>query len=184
VFVKKQLLGFLTVSLFSSAAMAQGGYIGIDLGTIDAELSADGFSETYRAEPTALRVRGGGLFSKHFALEGYIGLGLADDEIGGTGLDFELTQLIGANAVGIIPLGNVFSLYGKLGIASVEFEDGDGDKYDDMGLTYGFGVKFNTGSVGAVVIEYAVLPDAVNDEYGIDLNVESEMLSIGYEFNL
>lgn len=182
--MKKYFLGLLPLSFVSSVAMAQNAYVGADLAVMDVEISAEGFSQTYSAEPTAVRARGGFEFTPNIALEGYVGVGLGDDTFEDTSLDVELDSMFGANAVGILPFNDVFAVFAKAGLVAIEYTDSDDDNYEDTGFSYGFGARFNTGRVGAVTVEYSVLPDAINDEYGFDIEIESSMLAVGYQFNL
>ena len=44
------------------------------------------------------------------------------------------------------------------------------------------GAQFNVSEAAAIVLEYSFLPDADNDYWEID--VESEVISIGFQANL
>lgn len=177
--MKKQLLGVLAASLVSSGAFAQQtGYFGADLSFVSAELKVANLSEDF--DPTALRVRGGVELNQNFAIEGVVGLGLQDDEIGRFDDEAGLDTLWGVNAVGIVPLDRTFSLFGKIGLAVVEYEGDGGFSVDDSGVMFGFGGKVNFNRSGSgLVIEYTILPD-VEDE---GLEVESDMISIGAQFS-
>lgn len=182
--MKKSMLGLVAASVLSSSAFAQTGYFGADFSFISAELTADTFFGTFSedVDPTALRLRGGVEFNENFAIEGVLGFGLQDDKVGrSSDWEFELDSLYGVNAVGIIPLDRTFSLFGKVGFAALEYEDSDGDTYDDTGVSFGIGAKVNFDRRGSgMIIEYTILPDTENEEWGID--VESEMISIGAQF--
>lgn len=178
--MKKQLLALAAAVAVSPAAMAQDAYFGADFSFVSAELT-DWQGETADSDPTALRVRGGVGLSENFAIEGVVGLGLQDDEVSGTPYDLELDSLFGINAVGILPLDRTLSLFGKIGFANLEYKDSDGDTYDDTGVSFGFGAKVNFDRNGSgLVIEYTILPDTENEEY--DIEIESEMISIGAQF--
>ncbi len=178
--MKKSMLGLVAASVLSSSAFAQTGYFGADFSFISAELT-DSWDNSADSDPTALRVRGGVELNENFAVEGVLGLGLQDDKVSGTPYELELDSLFGVNAVGIIPLDRTFSLFGKIGFAKVEFKDNEGDTYDDTGVSFGIGAKVNFDRRGSgMIIEYTILPDTENEEFGID--VESDMISIGAQF--
>lgn len=184
--MKKSMLGLLAASVLSSSAFAQTGYIGADFSFISAEVSVDTFVGTYSedVDPTALRLRGGVELNQNFAIEGVLGMGLQDDEIdtilGET--EVGLDTLFGVTAVGIIPLDRNFSLFGKVGFASVEYQSDDEDySIDDTGVSFGFGGKVNFNRNGSgLIVEYTFLPDVEDED--TDIQVESEMLSVGAQF--
>lgn len=183
--MKKQLIGLLAASVVSTGAVAQnGGYIGADFSFVSSEIKWDGFLGSFSedADPTALRVRGGLQVNENFAVEGLIGLGLQDDEIGDSNVDFGLDTILGVSAVGIVPLDRTFGLFGKVGFASVEYESDDLDgSIDETGIMFGFGAKVNFDRRGSgLVIEYTILPDVEDDD--TSLEVESDMISIGAQF--
>lgn len=183
--MKKQLLALAAAVAVSPAAMAQQGYFGADFSFVSAEVSADtifgSFSDDF--DPTALRVRGGIGLNENFAVEGVLGLGLQDDEVELAGIEseFGLDRLVGINAVAIIPMDRSFSVFGKVGFASVGYEGDAGDSIDDTGISVGFGAKVNFDRNGSgLVIEYTVLPDVEDDDSSLE--VESDMISIGAQF--
>ena len=177
--MKKHLLGILCASsLLSSAAMAQDAYFGADFSFISAELKVDGFA-ALDADPTALRVRGGVGFNENFALEGVLGLGLQEDELGDTNVDLELDSLYGVYAVGIIPLDRTFALFAKAGLVVLEYEIEGVGSDDDNGLSAGIGARLNIDRNAAMTLEYTMLPD-IDDEGG---SLESDMISLGAQFN-
>jgi OOP family OmpA-OmpF porin len=119
---------FTAVALTGSAGAfeqaAPGFYIGADIG--QADFGAD--------EDTTFKLYGGYQINRHFAAE--VGYGMLYDKGGSEGTALELV------AVGIFPITNQFSVYGKLGLASVE-QDFPGGSDDGTELTYGFGVQFD-----------------------------------------
>lgn len=196
--MKKQLLGLLPCTFFSVSAMAQGMYLGVESSVVNVDYTEQfrdayyGYTDTYNDDDfaTAIKVIAGSNITPYFALEGFVGFGVMEATIGDEygSFEIELDQVLGANAVGIIPLGRVVSLYGKLGAASIEYSDDSGTSVDDSGLSYGFGIKFNTGSVGAVIVDYAIYPDIEktfpNVGYENKVTLETRMISAGYHFNL
>ncbi|NPU91746.1 MAG: porin family protein [Gammaproteobacteria bacterium] len=178
--MKKQLCMLMASALVSTAAVAdmgEGGYVGFDLSMVQGEMSFDEVPGSFDFNPVALRVKGGGTFNKYFGLEGYIGMGVQDDALEQSDYDIGIDNMIGLDALCILPVGNVLGLYGKVGVASFEYEDDYNDGYRESGLSYGVGARTYLGSM-AVVVEYTVLPDI--DEDGVE--VESDMISVGFNF--
>jgi OOP family OmpA-OmpF porin len=124
------------VSLLGAAAMAASGagfaqapavpafYIGAEVGQGDAGEEDD----------IGYKFLGGYQFHRNFAAE--VGYGILVDKG-----DVEVTtlELVG---VGMFPLGNNFSVVGKLGFASWEF-DGPSVDQDGTDLTWGVGVQWD-----------------------------------------
>lgn len=175
----KKLLLASVLGTFAITSYAEGGYLGIQFSQLDVEGDAAGYN--LDTEPTAFAFTLGHKFNPNFAVEGTLGIGQSDDgvEIQGndTGVDFEVDTYIGINAVGIVPLGDLFSLYGKLGIMSVEYSDSDGDKAEAAGIAYGVGAAVNPTEHLQVSLEYLVFPDGDYDDYKID--VDANALSLG-----
>ena len=133
--IKKWSLAMLGAAAFafSAGTLAQQSttpvpafYAGIDVGQTDAE----------NEEDTGFKIFGGYQFHRNIAAE--LGYGLLFDKSGVEITSLELT------AVGIFPLGNQFSLFGKLGFARVEAESNFGST-DDTALTFGFGAQYDIG---------------------------------------
>jgi len=126
---KKWLVAmFSTVALTGSAgAFAQaapGFYIGAEIGQADFGSSDD----------TSFKFLGGYQVNQYFAAE--LGYGMLADK-GGT--EITALELVG---IGAFPINNQFSVFGKLGFASVDFETA-GSSNDGTELTYGLGVQFD-----------------------------------------
>ena len=115
--MNKSILSILVTSALtvtSSAVFAadEGFYLGGGLGQSRTTNSTTNVSTT----GTSFKLIGGYAFNQNFAVEAeYVDLGTF---AGVTGADIKGTA-VGASAVGTIPLGEVFSLYGKVGVASV-----------------------------------------------------------------
>jgi OmpA-OmpF porin, OOP family len=117
-------LALSTGALAQMAPTVPNFYVGLEVGQTDAE----------NEEDTGFKLLGGYQFHRNIAAE--IGYGLLFDK-GGE----ELTSLE-VTAVGLFPLANQFSLFGKLGFARVEAESNFGST-DDTSLTFGFGGQFD-----------------------------------------
>lgn len=150
--------------LASTSALAEiqpGFYAGVGLGTAAIELDADSALDDFKfdSDDTAFRVFGGYNFNQYFAIEATYFDGGEPEEtvISGPGVNGTVglgtTGLI-TSMLGRLPLGEVFSLYGKLGFASYDVEGKgrvNGDVVyeldgSDEDVAYGVGAAFNFGS--------------------------------------
>lgn len=114
--MNKSMLSVLIASAlaFSSSAFAadKGFYLGGGLGQSRTTSSATNVATT----GTSFKLLGGYSFNQNFAVEAeYVDLG---SFAAVTGTDIK-GNAFGVSAVGTIPLGEVFSLYGKVGATSV-----------------------------------------------------------------
>lgn len=208
--MKKLIWGAMASGLLVGSVQAEGMYLGIDSGLLMVDFE-ERFEEHYdfygihevESESEsgyggALRLTVGGEITRFFALEGFVGMGYMDVEFDSdsdySDYDYELSldRLMGVNAVGILPLGRIVELYGKIGYVSLSYEDKYDDEFEEKGVAFGVGAKFNTGSVGAVTVDYYVLPDASVEEsedfydgrFEYEATVESAFFAVGYQFNL
>ena len=178
--MKKLITTLALTTAAASTVWADSGYIGADIGRVDAEITADYFSGSFDTQPSALRVKGGGELNKNLAIEGYIGMGLAKDTVEDTDIDAEVDTIIGLDIKGLLPIGDTAAVYAKAGLARISFEDSDNDTYSKTGLTYGVGASVSVSENFALTLDYTVLPDAENKEY--ELDIESNMISIGFQY--
>jgi OOP family OmpA-OmpF porin len=140
-----------TAGIVASPAMAQsaadrGGYVGGAFGqsSADCEVTAGLSCDD---KDTSWKVFGGYQINRNFAVElGYANLGELTISGGGARVTAESTawDLVG---VGIFPINNQFSVYGKLGLymATVDVSSNVGGSGDDTtnGVTFGAGVRYN-----------------------------------------
>jgi OOP family OmpA-OmpF porin len=146
------LVGMSGLAL-SSGAFAQakntetGFYIGASVGQSTTDCDTSGTSLSCDDKDTAYKIFGGYKFNKNLAVEGgYTPLGEVTASGGGVNITAEATawELVG---VGMLPLGNNFSIYGKLGFYNGEIElssnVGASGKKTTTDLTYGLGVQFD-----------------------------------------
>lgn len=127
---------FLLASCFvSCSAIAADPYVGVNW--IRATYDESGFETV---NPTALAVRVGAEVNPNLAIEGRLGVGLAEDTV--SGIDLEIDNFYGAYVRGLLPLGTV-TPYGLLGwtkgkatasAGSVSVSESDSD------LSYAVGV--------------------------------------------
>lgn len=106
-------------------AAETGWYAGVDVGRGEIDNGPD---------DTALRVLGGYRINPMFAVEAAY-----SELINQNNVEANALELVG---VGSYPLGNQFSLFGKVGIANVEVKGG-GVKDDGAELTLGFGLQYD-----------------------------------------
>jgi len=174
----KKVIAVSVLGLASGLVSAKDFYGSVAYSMLDSELSAAGSS--LDSEPTALNLIGGVSISKNLSVEGVLGLGLSDDDIGSFDAEFELDSLFGVYAVGIIPVSDKFNLYGKLGLVSIEFDDVDSDKSDGVGISYGIGAEARISEQFGAAVEYKVYPDA---EYSDNIGIDVETTAIDVRFN-
>jgi len=163
------LLGLLA-STNVLAEIQPGFYAGVGLGTATIEIDEDVDGFKFDADDTAFKVFGGYNFNQYFALEAaYFDAGKPEETIlafpgyKGT-VEVGTTGLI-ASVVGRVPLGEIFSVYGKLGFASYDAEikareNGDvifKEDGSDEDVAYGIGVMFNVGSSFELRGEYEAI---------------------------
>jgi OmpA-OmpF porin, OOP family len=177
------------------AAMAQDGqfYLGIGLGQAQANGVCDDVREVVAGtgaggvtscdeKDTAWKLFGGYQFNRHFALEAsYFDYGSITANGQTFGVPFRITgdaTAFGVAAVGILPLANQFSLFGKLGLLRTELDlsasgvGGSASESDsDTGLHIGVGAMFDMGRNFSIRAEWER-----NDEAEID------MISVGVRF--
>lgn len=162
------LLGLLA-STNVLAEIQPGFYAGVGLGSATIELDADPTLDDFKfdSDDTAFKVFGGYNINQYFAAEAAYFDGGEPEEtvVRGPGVNGTVglgtTGLI-ASVLGRIPLGEIFSLYGKLGLASYEVE-GKGRLNGDViieetgtedDVAYGFGAAVSVGASFELRAEY------------------------------
>ena len=162
-------------ALLSTPALAQDPrwYIGVGIGQSTVEDFCDGAPAGVGCDEkdTATRIFGGYQFNRNFALEaGYTDLGQASADFPGMG-----SVSLGASgfefmALGIAPLGERWSLYGKLGLFAWDIDVSDSTglvgNFSESGtdLTYGFGVGVDFTKRWGARFEYQVYSDIGNED--------------------
>lgn len=179
---KRFALGSLAILGLAAGAAAHadvtpGFYAGASLGESSIEVDGADFD----ASDTAFKVFGGYLFNQHFAVEAsWFDGGAPDERAGPASVEVELTGLT-ASAVGRLPLGDAFTLFGKIGFTSYDAEivgrvNGDvffSEDGSDEDVSYGVGGEFAIGQVFGLRAEYEMI-----DVSGGSFN----MLSLGGVF--
>lgn len=130
-----------------------GWYIGIGIGQSKARGACDGVSApgvTCDETDTAGKILGGYQMSRNFALEAaYADLGQAKATVAGSGSATIGTKGFEFAGIGMLPVGERFSLLAKAGLFhwKVDAKDGTGligsANASGTDLTFGFGVKFD-----------------------------------------
>ena len=171
------IFAFVTSALLASApafaADDSGFYIGAGIG--DGSVKVDGIEDglNFDGSDTAFKVLGGYKFMKYLAAElEYIDAGDAEDKWSEDfkGITEELKLTIGfsgfnASAVGILPIGEKFNVFGKLGFIMWDadfrakysygsFEDSDSDSDSGTDFSWGVGAGFDFTDNLGVRIEY------------------------------
>jgi hypothetical protein len=140
------------LALFAASvagAEESGFYVGAGIGKSEVEVDDVDFD----GDDTSFKVFAGYAFSPNLALEGaYFDGGTADETFGPAVVEAEVSGF-NASVVGSIPLGDVFTLFGRIGFAAYDVDvtgrignntvasisDSDED------LSYGFGGAFTIG---------------------------------------
>ena len=154
-------------------------YTGVNYSILDVQLESAG--QQSDAEPGAINVFVGYEFNKYLAVEGLLGRGIYDDRVSNQSFAIELDSIIGISAVGIMPLSDSFSLYGKLGFAQVEYEDDTGRTGDGSGAMYGVGAAFDISETTTFNVEYVRYPDGDYDTSNT-FDIETNAFNLGVSF--
>lgn len=151
-------------------------YFGIQYGVAD--YSEKSISKNFN--PTVLIGRFGYYFRPSFSIEGRFGIGMQDDtqflsELGVGGLDatLELDSILGVYGTGRINLTGSSSLYGVLGVSTIEvttsvpaFPAAESTS-DESSVSYGVGADIDIGKKAVLNIEYMRYLDKNNLDLGV-----------------
>jgi len=162
----RTLVALLTLVAASTPALAQdsGWYGGLGLGMSTAKGACDGVvgpGISCDEKSTAFKILGGYQVNQNFAVElGYTDLGKVEASFAGFGSVSIAASGFEVLAVGMTPINQQWSMYGKAGFFrwDVDFNDGTGllgsASASGSDLTYGFGVKYNLAKNSALRVEY------------------------------
>jgi len=152
----KCLLAAVSLLMLPTLALSQGTegwYLGIGIGQSKAKGACDGVSGpgiTCKETDTAGKILGGYQLSKNFALElAYADLGQAKATFSGFGSTTIGTKGFEFTGIGMLPVGERFSVLAKAGMFNwkVDAKDGTGlvgsTSASGTDLTFGFGLKFD-----------------------------------------
>jgi OmpA-OmpF porin, OOP family len=145
------ILGLASAMAFTGPAVAQdsGFYAGLHIGQSSADDACEGVSGpgvSCDDKDTAWKILGGYQFNRHLAVEiGYTDLGEVSASGPGGSASIESTAFE-VVAVGIFPIADKFSIYGKLGMYRGDTEataPGVSESESNNDLTFGFGVRYD-----------------------------------------
>jgi opacity protein-like surface antigen len=188
----KKIIITIVAGLFalSANAMAEGLKVGVDYLMLSSEIEEADF------DTSAVQIRFSNGVGPNIDIEGVFALGLSDDTyrdsdpifLGDFSVTGELSHMFGVFAKLHSDSISGFQVFGRLGLASVEYDVdvdsqnlGSGsESYDDTGLVFGVGASFNFSETSAIVVEYSKLPDV--DIEGTD--IETDAISIGFQMSL
>lgn len=162
------------ICLASTGAFAKA-YVGASAGASNTQFDADP-TTTFDGSGTAFKIQGGYRFMKFFGVEAdYRDFGTQDDTIFGETVELDTTSL-DLFAVGVIPVGGAFEVFGKAGWSSwdadVTAPSGSGSD-DGTDLAYGLGAAYAFGKF-ALRLEY--------EQFDIDDVDDVSSASVGFDF--
>jgi opacity protein-like surface antigen len=176
----KTAIKLLALAASVSAAMLvhadEGMYAGVQITQVG--YKEDGFPT---ANPMALAFKLGKQFTPNFALEGRIGIGVADDEVdvGGIPVSLEVDNYYGVYGKAMLPLSPTASVYGLLGFTRGKLTfsaNGFSQSDSDSDLSFGLGAEFTIAPTAFVSVEWARL--LKGDGYKIN----GISLGLGFKF--
>lgn len=187
----RQLLALISASFLALPAFAQdaGFYVGGHVGQAEGRDACNDFNVpgvSCDDKDSAWRVLGGYQLNRNFAIEGaYTDLGelTASGPGGSVSAEANALELSG---LGMFPLTNTLSLYGKAGVYRGEVEGrldssliSGTSKDDNTDLTFGAGVKFDMTRNVALRAEW----QRYNDMGGEDTTeTDVDVLSVGVQY--
>jgi OOP family OmpA-OmpF porin len=177
--------GFISAPVFAQQSKASW-YAGGSFGQSKANDACDGASElgfSCDDSDTAWKIIGGYQVNRNFALElGYTDLGEVSASGGGLNASIESSawELVG---LGILPLANRFSLFGKAGLFRSESDlniSGIANESEtNTGLTFGVGAMFDVTSNVSVRAEWQRYQDVGGGDTG---EADVDVMSVGALF--
>ncbi|MEN8134486.1 MAG: porin family protein [Thermodesulfobacteriota bacterium] len=139
----------------------------------------------YDAGVGLLAIKGGQELHENIAVEGRLGIGIADGDIKNNSVSVDLNYYYGIYCKAKHQIDR-FSLYALLGLAGAEVELESNvpvppgfpstASESDAGLSYGVGVEFMATDKLGVNLEYLVLPDIE------DVEIQSIGLGVSFQF--
>lgn len=146
-----------------------GAYAGLKVGSASA-----GFNTSSKSSGTAYGVLVGYQYNRNLAVEGeYTDLGRFSTAAGATGK----SDAWGLSAMGILPLENKFSLYGKLGVARSGTSTSTATGNNRTAATYGLGGQFNATTTIGLRVGW--------ERYGVGMtgqNADDDLYSLAATF--
>ncbi|MBB3045792.1 hypothetical protein FHR99_000028 [Litorivivens lipolytica] len=150
----KKMICFAAAGLIAAGASAQQSqpelYGSASYGLVETEVGSVDFDT-----PT-LNLAFGGKFNPNFALEGRLGFGVDDDTE--NGVEVEIDNFMAIYAKPMLPVSDVITLYGLLGLAETEIDTNFGNE-DDDDISYGLGISARLNNGIDLFGEYVSLYD-------------------------
>jgi OOP family OmpA-OmpF porin len=181
------VLGAASAMLVAGPTLAQdvGWYVGATLGQSEAGDTCSGVAGSGVScddKDTAWRILGGYQFNRNFAVElGYTDLGEVSASGPGGNVSVESTAFE-VVAVGMMPIADKFSIYGKLGMyraetdADVSVAGFSSASESNTDLTFGVGVRYDFARNLGVRAEYQKYSDVGGGNIGED---DVDVISVG-----
>jgi OmpA-OmpF porin, OOP family len=185
------IIGLASALAFTGPSFAQDGafYVGGSIGQTDVKDGCTGLNVpgvSCDDEDTSWKIFGGYQFNRNFALElGYVDLGEVKASGPGGTATIEATafELVG---VGMLPLANNFSLYGKIGLYRAETEVSvntfllvASEDESNTDLTFGIGAQFDVSKQFAIRAEWQRYQDVGGGDIG---ESDVDVISVGALF--
>jgi len=167
------ILAIFLVGGLPTFALALGPQFGVDYVMLTTDI--DG----HTAKPSALQLRIENGILPGVSIEGVLATGAGDDDFNNCfppGCTIKLTNMLGFFAKAGAPIAPGSEIYGRLGFATLKYEDETGASEDDSGLAYGIGAAFGIAPTMSMVLEYNWWPDM---DLGGGFTLETTALSLG-----
>lgn len=178
-----------TLSSMPALANTEGFYVGGQLSTTKLKENASSYSDSTNF--TVLSGLVGFQFNPYFAVEGRYGQGISDQSASEDG-DIVTTKVSRQTAIlakGIVPINDVFSMYGVAGLGAVKFTRQESINnvslsYSETldGFTAGVGAAFNLSPQLALTLEYLQFPDKNFAGDNFKLKTNSVTVGVNYAF--
>lgn len=170
-------LAILVSILFSVDVLSDDHLLGVDYKSLDYE--SNGFETTLGVVSLNYEYS----FSEYFSTELSIGLGAKDGTVETelSDIEIEIEHMWGANLKVVLPVGNFFNVYGKLGYGEVRGKataksNGANNSDSVSDPIFGLGVTYNINDTHKVYLDYS--------SYIEDSSIEISGLSIGYKIKI
>ncbi len=174
----KRVIGILAVILGLSTGAALAGPFYVGASVVDSKVKVEDSGFDFDSSDTSYKVYAGFQFFKFFGVEGsYLDFGSLDDDVSGTDVTVDATAW-DAFAVGILPFGDHFQIFGKFGWVFWDSDtkasgsSSDSDSGNDT--AYGAGIEIIIGKHFGIRGEY--------ERYDIEDTEKVETYSIGADF--
>ncbi|MDB5991525.1 MAG: hypothetical protein JWQ10_2928 [Herbaspirillum sp.] len=185
----------VSASAFAAAPANDGWYLGTSVGRSKVKINRDGLYEDFKGNKTGtgFKLYGGYQFNQYFALEGqYIKLATAKYQSSGPSTPWHGNLKIrglAIDAVGILPLGDSFSLLGKLGMvqmqADANFQTNSGSSYSGKTTKttplIGVGAEYKLTPALALRAEYEYF-GSLTPSFDPAAKISTDMMSIGLRY--